>query len=144
MERPNRPKIGESLLQLPSQTVRLAVLISGGLDSAILLGEALDACPTVHPLYVRTGLSWESVEISYLHRFLEAVQRPALQPLHILDLPVLDLYDKHWSVTGENVPDAQTTDDAVFLPGRNVLLLAKTILWCHLHQVPAVALGVLG
>jgi 7-cyano-7-deazaguanine synthase len=32
----------------------------------------------------------------------------------------------------------------VFLPGRNVLLLAKGLLWCHLHQVPAVALGLLG
>jgi 7-cyano-7-deazaguanine synthase len=32
-------------------------------------------------------------------------------------------------------------DEAVYLPGRNVLLLAKAILWCHLHDVPAVALG---
>jgi 7-cyano-7-deazaguanine synthase len=32
-------------------------------------------------------------------------------------------------------------DAAVYLPGRNVLLLAKAMLWCHLHRVPAVALG---
>ena len=29
----------------------------------------------------------------------------------------------------------------MFLPGRNVLLLSKAILWCHLHKVPAVALA---
>jgi 7-cyano-7-deazaguanine synthase len=32
----------------------------------------------------------------------------------------------------------------VYLPGRNVLLLAKAMLWCHLHNVPAVALAPLG
>jgi 7-cyano-7-deazaguanine synthase len=122
----------------------LAVLISGGLDSAILLAETLREHAAVHPLYVRTGLSWEGVELRHLHRFLEAVHRPALQPLHVLELPVTDLYDRHWSVTGRGVPDALTPDEAVFLPGRNVLLLAKAMLWCHLRHVPAVALASLG
>jgi 7-cyano-7-deazaguanine synthase len=31
----------------------------------------------------------------------------------------------------------------VYLPGRNVLLLAKSLLWCHLHDVPALALAIL-
>ena len=31
----------------------LAVLASGGLDSAVLLAEAARAYPAVHPLYVR-------------------------------------------------------------------------------------------
>jgi 7-cyano-7-deazaguanine synthase len=59
-------------------------------------------------------------------------------------LPVADLYGKHWSLTGQGVPDAETPDAAVFLPGRNVLLLSKAILWCHLHAVGAVALAPLG
>jgi 7-cyano-7-deazaguanine synthase len=54
---------------------------------------------------------------------------------------VADLYGDHWSVTGRGVPGADTPDEAVFLPGRNVLLLSKAILWCHLHGVPAVALA---
>ena len=54
----------------------LAVLISGGLDSAILLGEALRGGAAVHPLYVRNGLSWEAVELPHLRRFLEAVRAP--------------------------------------------------------------------
>jgi 7-cyano-7-deazaguanine synthase len=119
----------------------LAVLVSGGLDSAILLGEALRSCPAVHPLYVRNGLSWEAVELSHLRRFLEAVRAPALRPLTVLDMPVADLYGDHWSVTGRGVPGADTADEAVFLPGRNVLLLSKAMLWCHLRGVPAVALA---
>ena len=98
----------------------------------------------VFPLYIRTGLQWEGVELQHLRRFLEAVYHPALQPLHILDLPVADLYGNHWSISGRGVPDEESADEAVFLPGRNVLLLSKALLWCHLHGVPAVALGLLG
>jgi 7-cyano-7-deazaguanine synthase len=119
----------------------LAVLISGGLDSAILLGESLRARRTVHPLYVRHGLFWETAELQHLRRFLEAVQAPSLQPLHVLEMPVADVYAAHWSITGRDVPGADSADEAVFLPGRNVLLLAKAMLWCHLRGVPAVALA---
>ena len=119
----------------------LAILVSGGLDSAILVGDALRSGYTVQPLYVRNGLFWESVELEHLHRFLDVLRSPNLRPLRILELPVIDLYPPHWSLTGHNVPDADTPDQAVFLPGRNVLLLAKAILWCHLHHVPAVAMA---
>lgn len=126
------------------RSLPLAVLVSGGLDSAILLAEACRAHPAVHPLYVRFGLVWEEVELAYLRRFLDAVAAPRLRPLTVLSMPVRDTYGEHWSLTGQGVPDAGTADEAVFLPGRNVLLLAKALLWCHLHQVPAVALAPLG
>ena len=45
------------------------------------------------------------------------------------------------AVTGRGVPSASDPDEMVFLPGRNVFLLAKPLLWCHLHGVPEVALG---
>jgi len=121
--------------------MNLAVLISGGLDSAILLGDALRYHPAVVPIYMRCGLSWESVERAYLERYLDALRCPALQPLVTLDQPIADVYGPHWSITGKEVPDGSTPDEAVFLPGRNVLLLAKSLLWCHLHKVPAIALG---
>ncbi len=119
----------------------LAILISGGLDSAILLGENVASHREVHPLYVRCGLIWEKAELAHLHRFLEALQSPVLRPLTVLDVPVADLYGRHWSLTGVGVPAAGTDDAAVFLPGRNVLLLSKAMLWCHLHDVPALALA---
>jgi 7-cyano-7-deazaguanine synthase len=118
--------------------------VSGGLDSAILLGEAARAYPAVFPLYVRTGLVWEDVERAHLERFLAALGAPNVRPLVVLDQPVRDIYGDHWSTTGTNVPDADSPDDAVFLPGRNVLLLAKPLLWCHLNGVPEVATAPLG
>jgi 7-cyano-7-deazaguanine synthase len=120
-----------------------AVLVSGGMDSAILLAETLRDGRQTHPLYVRSGLYWESSELNHLRRFLQALARPALRPLQVLDVPVADLYADHWSITGRSVPDAESPDAAVYLPGRNVLLLAKGMLWCHLHQVPELALGLL-
>lgn len=119
----------------------LAVLVSGGLDSAILLAESLQLHQTVHPIYVRGGLRWEPVELQYLRRLLEAISCPALRPLQILEMPAADLYGTHWSINGLEVPDGDSPDEAVYLPGRNVLLLAKAILWCHLNSVPAVALA---
>ena len=118
-----------------------AVLCSGGLDSAVLLGDLLRQGVRVFPLFIRCGLYWEKTELGCLRRFLRAVRCDRLEPLTILDEPVANLYDEHWSITGQNVPGADTPDEAVFLPGRNVLLLAKSLLWCHLHEVPALALG---
>jgi 7-cyano-7-deazaguanine synthase len=120
-----------------------AVLVSGGLDSAVLLAEMAAKSSAVFPLFVQAGLRWEAAELHYLRRFLKALARPTIQPLQLLEMPVTDLYVNHWSMAGPSVPDASSPDEAVFLPGRNVLLLAKAMLWCHLHRVPSVALAVL-
>jgi 7-cyano-7-deazaguanine synthase len=121
----------------------LAVLVSGGVDSTVLLAEEVRQQKVVYPLYIRTGLFWESVELQHLEQFLKTLPCPALQPLQLLELPVQDLYGSHWSLTGRGVPDDRSADEAVFLPGRNVLLLAKAMIWCHLHEVPALALALL-
>ncbi|HEY1381068.1 MAG TPA: 7-cyano-7-deazaguanine synthase, partial [Gemmataceae bacterium] len=120
-----------------------AVLVSGGLDSAVLLGTAARREPAVTPLYVRSGLAWEAAERACLDRFLAELRQPSVRPLVTLDLPVADLYGDHWSLTGRGVPGADTPDEAVYLPGRNVLLLSKALLWCHLHGVPTLALATL-
>jgi 7-cyano-7-deazaguanine synthase len=125
---------------MPERSQPLAVLTSGGLDSAILLAESCRAHPRVTPLYVRFGLHWEDAEQEYLRRFVAAV--PGAQPVVTLRMPVEDLYDPgHWSRTGQGVPEAGTPDEAVFLPGRNALLLVKAVLWCHLHGVPWLAMA---
>ena len=127
----------------PPPPTELAVLLSGGLDSAVLVGEAVRDHAAVHPLYVRGGLYWEAVELAFVERFLAAIRAPNLRPLVVLDVPVADVYGDHWSVRGREVPAADTPDAAVYLPGRNVFLLGKALIWCHLRRVPAVALGTL-
>jgi 7-cyano-7-deazaguanine synthase len=119
-----------------------AVLVSGGLDSAVLTAELAATGGRVHPLFVRTGLGWEDAELAVLQRFLHAIARPTLRPLVVLEMPVRDLYGRHWSVTGE-VPDAAAADEAFYLPGRNVVLLSKALLWCRLNHVDKLLLGTL-
>ena len=123
----------------------IAVLVSGGLDSAVLVADLGMRGHVVHPIYVRFGLAWEGVEEAYLRRFLASLSSDlSVRSLVVLDDPVTDLYGSHWSVSGEEVPDARSPDEAVELPGRNLLLLAKSSVWCALHGVPAIALGTLG
>ena len=119
------------------------ILLSGGLDSAILLGRLLDQGFRVQPFYVRSGLAWEGVEIRAAKRFLQAIASPLAADLVVLDLPLADVYDGHWSICGRDVPDADSPDTAVYLPGRNALLTIKPALWCHLHGIGQLALGVL-
>jgi 7-cyano-7-deazaguanine synthase len=121
----------------------VAVLASGGLDSAVLTAEYLRERRVVQPLYVRFGLAWEETEETHLRRFLDTLQGSGLRPLVTLVLPVADTYGAHWSLSADDVPDADTPDEAVYLPGRNLLLLAKSSIWCALHGYPTIALGTL-
>ena len=122
----------------------IGVLVSGGLDSAILLSHLLSQGDAVQPFYVECGLSWQSVELAALQRYLAAVANDRLAPLVTLQLPLADLYTGHWSLTGKQIPDAATPDEAVYLPGRNLLLAIKPALWCQMHGIDRLALGVLG
>ena len=62
----------------------VAVLASGGLDSAILVAELLAEGSVVHPIYVRFGLAWEPTEEAHLRRFLDTLKSPAPEPLTVL------------------------------------------------------------
>jgi 7-cyano-7-deazaguanine synthase len=128
---------------MADSSYRVAVLVSGGLDSAVLVGDLANQGREVWPLFVRAGLQWEEQELAHLRKFLAAIVRPNLHELVVLHQPVSDLYGEHWSLTGEKVPDAESPDAAVYLPGRNLLLLLQGLLWCHLHHVPRIALAVL-
>jgi len=104
----------------------ICVLVSGGVDSAVALAEAARGPMPALPVYVRSGLVWEPAEMYWLDRFLPSLEAPALGPLEVLEMPVQDLYGDHWSLTGEDPPGRESPDEAVYLPGRNLLLLAKT------------------
>lgn len=122
----------------------LAVLASGGVDSAVLVADRATKGWIVQPIYVRFGLSWESTELAHLRLFLDTLPTDlGTRPLVILDLPIGDVYGAHWSVSGSEVPDDTTSDSAVYLPGRNLLLLSKASVWCALNGVEDIALATL-
>jgi 7-cyano-7-deazaguanine synthase len=123
---------------------RVAVLASGGVDSAILVADRSRQGDVVQPLYLRFGLAWERDEERHLRRFLDSLPAGSgARPLMALEFPITDVYGTHWSVSRTAVPDEDTPDSAVYLPGRNLLLLAKSSVWCALHGFGVVALGTL-
>lgn len=127
----------------PTSCSTIGVLASGGLDSCVLVGHLLQQRHRVQPFYVRCGLVWEREELSALRAFLRAVASPRLNGLVVFDLPLDDLYEGHWSMDGRDVPDADSPDSAVYLPGRNVLLCLKPLLWCGMHGIDELALAAL-
>ncbi len=130
-------------LNLPASFPRnaIAVLFSGGVESGILAGVMSDYCIEVYPLYISFGLSWERAEIANAKNYLSSLDKKGIRQLIVLDMPVADAYSQHWSITGNHIPDATTPDEAVYLPGRNLLLVSKAAVWCSLNSVRAVAIG---
>ncbi len=120
----------------------LAVLSSGGLDSCILLAD-LARKSIVHPVYVKTDLLWEEEEIRALNSYINALMNPRIKPVSVLHASSAPLYGDHWSISGLNVPGADTPDTAVFLPGRNIILLSLAAIWCSTHSVNVIAIGTL-
>lgn len=126
----------------PPRSHAVCVLTSGGLDSAVLLQELTREFAEVHPVYIRCGLFWEASERYWLQRFLKALHRPeVIRPLKTLRMDLREIYGDHWSLTGKNVPDYHTEDFEVYLPGRNIVLLAKTAVFCVLHGIPTIAMA---
>ena|SRR5438105_723097 len=126
---PNRPKTG--------------LLLSGGMDSAILLDQLLSHGWQVVPFYVRTACVWQACELGAIEHFLADLEQPALNPLVTFDMPLNDLYGDHWSLSGTGAPDESSSDEAVYLPGRNPLLLIKPVLWCRLNGIGNLAMATL-
>lgn len=125
-------------------STRTGILLSGGLDSCILAGHLVEQGHQVQPFYIRSRLYWEEAEYAAACRFLKALGSPLLDDLVTLEVPIADVYQDHWSITGLGVPGVDSPDEAVFLPGRNALLLIKAAIWCQLNGIQRLALAALG
>src|SRR5262245_16728217 len=134
--------------------MRTVVLISGGLDSAVLLahehelrelhelqegqGEGL----RVFPVYVSVGLAWETAERMMLDRLLRApVFAGKLAPLSSVEFTMRDVYaPTHWAIRG-TPPAYDTPDEDVYLTGRNLVLLTKAGVVAAQKRAGRIALG---
>jgi 7-cyano-7-deazaguanine synthase len=119
------------------------VLLSGGLDSAVLLAHEAERA-RVLPVYVSAGLAWESAERRMLSHLLGApLFAGKIAPLETLDFTMRDVYaPSHWAVVG--VPPAyDTPDDDVYLVGRNLVLLTKAGVKAATRKASRLALGLL-
>src|SRR5713101_6885048 len=98
-----------------------AVLLSGGLDSAVLLAEEA-ARGEVQPIYVSAGLAWEPAERAFVAALIAGLE-PAgrIRPAVSLTVDMRDVYAAaHWAVQGRP-PGYHTPDEDVYLPGRNII-----------------------
>ncbi|MFA5976165.1 MAG: 7-cyano-7-deazaguanine synthase [Elusimicrobiota bacterium] len=119
----------------------ICVLVSGGLDSDVLLAELAKQYSCVWPVYIRQHLVWETVELYWLKRYLRALHSPRIKPLRVLTLPMEDVYETHWSLGRKPAPGSGTADAAVYLPGRNQGLTVKAAVFCAMTGILEIALG---
>jgi len=120
-----------------------AVLLSGGLDSAVLLADEATR-GDVQPIYVSVGLAWEISEREMVSRFLAHARLPGrVRPLVSLSVDMRDVYAAtHWAVQGQP-PGYHTPDEDVYLPGRNIVLLGKAGVYCAAAKLERLVLGTL-
>ena len=123
--------------------MQTAVLLSGGLDSAVLLADEA-AAGDVHPLYVTVGLAWEAAEQATVTSFLARHHfDDRVHPLVSLGVDMRDVYAAtHWAVQG-HPPAYHTPDEHVYLPGRNVILIGKAAVYCAAAKIDRIVLGTL-
>ena len=119
----------------------VAVLCSGGLDSAVLLVDVARRAGRAVPVFVRAGHPWENAERAALARFHDAVAEPRVSATRDLALPMGDVYGGHWSMTGRGAPGWDAPDAAVELRGRNLVLLSKALVAAAIEGWPTVAMG---
>ena len=120
---------------------RVAALVSGGLDSCVMLGELAKTYDKVIPVYVRCGLRWEKTEIALLRNFVDALGASGVKAVQILHVPMEEVYGEHWSTGGDRIPGYHDPDDDWEIPGRNLMLITKTAVWCKRHDICSIALG---
>lgn len=119
------------------------VLFSGGLDSAVLVADEATR-GTVYPAYIRAGLAWEARERDAAGAFIAMLpQRGAVAPLASLAVDMTDVYAAtHWALQGRP-PAYDTPDEDVYLPGRNVVLLAKAAVYAAATGAQRLVIGTL-
>jgi 7-cyano-7-deazaguanine synthase len=120
-----------------------AVLLSGGLDSAVLLADEATR-GDVQPIYISVGLAWEDAERAMVARFLSSAPIAGrARPLVSLSVDMRDVYAAtHWAVQGKP-PSYHTPDEDVYLPGRNIVLLGKAGVFCAAARIDRLVLGTL-
>lgn len=117
------------------------VLLSGGLDSAVLAAHEAQTS-RVLPMYVSVGLAWEKSELAMVEQLLRArVFQDRVAALSCVEFTMRDVYPQsHWAIRGAP-PAYDTSDEDVYLSGRNLVLLTKAGVVAAKHHAHRIALG---
>jgi 7-cyano-7-deazaguanine synthase len=120
-----------------------AVLFSAGLDSAVLVADALRQ-GRVRPIYVGVGFAWEAEERAMAARlFARPPFAGRVDPLVTLTFDMRDVFPPtHWAVRGEP-PAFDSPDEEVYIHGRNVILASKAAVYLSREKIARLQLGTL-
>lgn len=120
---------------------RVCVLASGGIDSALLIQEALNQQREIYPLYVAFDFQWEPSELEILHRLLNRLRSTLLQPLRVFPIAYREFFPDHWGFHFQKVPDRHAPDTDVGIPGRNFLLFSQAAVYAHAQELSEIWIG---
>lgn len=134
-------------IDLPRARPGVVALVSGGLDSAVMAGLAVDRRDPILPLFVRQGFVWEDEEEAAVRRFLRGLDAYApglVHPLRVSTISAPRDLAGTWAVDlDQPAPDARSADEAVYLPGRNLSLLTQASLAAYTHGLGRIQIGAL-
>lgn len=104
----------------------LRILYSGGIESSVLVGEAVEAGMEPTPVYVSIGTRWENAEIKAARNFLEALETG------LSDRMVnLNSRSNHnipaWVHGGNGFPKSDAVVSSLELPNRNETLIREAV-----------------
>jgi 7-cyano-7-deazaguanine synthase len=125
-------------------SVSSLVMLSGGLDSAVLAAQEARTF-VVHPVYVAGGLAWEEGEQAVIRRLLAGPPFSngslRMMPLTRLEFGMRDVYPaSHWALQG-TPPAYDTPDEDVYLHGRNVALLSKAAVYAATRKISRIVVA---
>jgi len=126
------------------KAAKVCVLASGGVESTALIAAALKRRADVTPLYVASGFVWEKAEFAHLERICRKLASPRLSAPQKSAAPSARAIAPRWCTGAAPAPGVQSPDDAVGIPGRNLLLLAHAASFAAKRKIGRIEIGVLG
>lgn len=108
------------------RAAELRILFSGGIESSVLVGKAVEEGLEPTPVYVSTGTRWENAEISAAKIYLEALKSGLSENMVIIKSQKKQ-NNPDWVHGGEDFPDSDAAVSSLELPGRNETLIREAL-----------------
>ena len=121
-------------------TAELRILFSGGIESAVLVGEAIEAGLKPIPVYVATGARWETAELGSAKVYLETLEVGLSDKMMIRESISGDV-EEHWAYNEGVFPFAEEDVQMLEISGRNETLLREAVRFRRDDQNVILAIG---
>ena len=119
-------KSTENLLSDIEREAEIRILFSGGIESSVLVGEAVEAGMEPTPVYVSMGTRWENDEIRAAGNYLEALER-GLSDSMVIIKSRSNQHNPAWVNGGEGFPETDAAVSSLELPHRNETLIREAV-----------------